>query len=95
MADRDRPGAARPPSILVASKLRVGKVAAGYHREFHGRFMQVAGELGFDAKGRRSCSGGRSRRSPRRRASAPERLTKREFDTGRDELIDCDPPAAP
>ena len=50
----------RPPEVtsrvrptaeyLVASKLRVGRVAAGIYREFHGRFLEVAGELGFDPK---------------------------------------------
>ena len=44
-------GRVRPTAeYLVASKLRVGRVAAGIYREFHGRFLEVAGELGFDPK---------------------------------------------
>jgi hypothetical protein len=36
-------GRVRPTAeYLVASKLRVGKVAAGVYREFHGRFLGVA-----------------------------------------------------
>jgi hypothetical protein len=44
-------GRLRPtPEYLVASKLRVGQVAARVYREFHGRFLQTAAELGFDEK---------------------------------------------
>jgi hypothetical protein len=35
---------------LIMSRLRAGRVAAWVYREFHGRFMQVASELGFAAK---------------------------------------------
>jgi hypothetical protein len=48
-------GRVRPTAdYLVASKLRVGKVSAGVYREFHRRFLQIAGELGFDPKSRHS-----------------------------------------
>ena len=44
-------GRVRPtPEYLVASKLRVGQVAARVHPEFHQRFLTVAAELGFDQK---------------------------------------------
>ena len=67
MADRHR--SVRPtPEYLVASKLRVGQVAARVYREFHGRFMAIASELGFDDKpaaasmvGDREGRGGRGR----------------------------------
>jgi hypothetical protein len=39
-------GRVRPTAeYLIASKLRVGKVAAWVHREFQGRFREVAAEL--------------------------------------------------
>jgi hypothetical protein len=44
-------GRVRPTAeYLIASKLRVGKVAMWVHREFHERFMRVAAGLGFDRK---------------------------------------------
>ncbi len=43
---RVRPTAER----LIASKLGVRRLAAGIYREFYGRFLGVAGELGFDPK---------------------------------------------
>jgi hypothetical protein len=44
-------GRLRPtPEYLVASKLRVGQVAARVHRDFHQRFLAVASGLGFDQK---------------------------------------------
>jgi hypothetical protein len=75
-------GRVRPTAdYLVASKPRVGKVAAGIYREFHERFLQIAAELGALARqlvsttgsipSRPSCSGGPSRRSRRWGASHP------------------------
>ena len=44
-------GRMRPTAeYLIASKLRIGKVARWVHREFHERFMRVAAGLGFDPK---------------------------------------------
>ena len=94
MADRHRPGAARPPNIWCASKLRVGKVAAGIYREFHARFLQVAGELGFDPKSAELQWWAVAKVAALAGVS-PERLTKAQLDTGRDAADRCDPPAAP
>ena len=38
------------PELLVRGHQRIGRVAAWIHGEFHERFMQVAGEIGFDRK---------------------------------------------
>src|SRR5262249_53525335 len=71
---------------LIASKIRVGRVAAWVHRDFHERFMRVAAVLGFDPKSAElqwwavakvAALGGGS----------PERLTKAELDAGREQLI--------
>ena len=44
-------GHVRPrPEFLVRGYQRLGKVAAWVHREFHGRFMQVADGIGFSPK---------------------------------------------
>ena len=62
-------GRVRPTAdYLVASKLRVGKVAAGIYREFHGGSFRSRPSWG-SIPSRRSCSGGRSRRSRRSPAS--------------------------
>ena len=80
-------GRVRPTAdYLVASKLRVGKVAAGIYRQFHERFLQIAAELGFDPKSAElqwwavakvAALGGVS----------PERLTKAQLDASREQLI--------
>ena len=73
-------GRVRPTAdYLVASKLRVGKVAAGIYREFHERFIRVAAELGFDPKvGGAAVVGGREgRRARRRPAGAADQGTAR------------------
>ena len=80
-------GRVRPTAeYLVASKLRVGKVAAGIYREFHGRFMQVAAELGFDAKSAELQWWAVAKVAALAGVS-PERLTKAQLDTGREQLI--------
>ena len=77
-------GRVRPTAdYLIASKLRVGKVAAGIYQEFHARFLTVASELGFDPK-----SGELQWWAVAKVAAlagvAPERLTKAQLDTGRE-----------
>ena len=71
---------------LVASKLRVGKVAAGVYREFHGRFVQVAAGLGFDPKSAELQWWAVAKVAALAGVS-PERLTKAQLDTGREQLI--------
>jgi hypothetical protein len=82
-------GRVRPTAeYLVASKLRVGKVAAGIYREFRARFLQVAGELGFDPKSA-ELQWWAVAKVAALAGVWPDRLTKTQLDTGRD------PPAAP
>jgi len=80
-------GRLRPtPEYLVASKLRVGQVTGRVYREFQGRFLATAAELGFDEK-----SAGLQWWAVARVAAlvgvAPERLTKAQLDAGRAQLI--------
>jgi integrase len=80
-------GRLRPtPDYLVASKLRVGKVAARVYRDFHRRFLQTAAELGFDER-----SAGLQWWAVAKVAAlagtSPERLTKAQLDAGREQLI--------
>jgi hypothetical protein len=80
-------GRLRPtPEYLVASKLRVGKVAARVYREFHGRFLQTAAELGFDQKSAELQWWAVARVAALAGAS-PGRLTKAQLDAGREQLI--------
>jgi hypothetical protein len=80
-------GRVRPTAdYRVASKLRVGKVAAGVYREFHGRFLQVAGELGFDPKSA-ELQWWAVAKVAALAGVPPERLTKAQLDTGREQLI--------
>ena len=71
---------------LVASRLRAGRVAAWVHREFHERFMRTAAELGFAPK-----SAEMQWRAVAIVAALvgvrPERLTKAQFDSAREQLI--------
>jgi integrase len=80
-------GRVRPSAdYLIASKLRVGKVAAGIYREFHARFLRVAGELGFDPKSA-ELQWWAVAKVAALAGVAPECLTKAQLDTGRDQLI--------
>jgi hypothetical protein len=80
-------GRVRPTAdYLVASKLRVGKVAAGICREFHWRFHQVAAELGFDPKSA-ELQWWAVAKVAALAGVAPERLTKAQLDRGREQLI--------
>jgi hypothetical protein len=80
-------GRVRPTAdYLVASKLRVGKVAAGIYREFHARYLSVAGELGFDPKSA-ELQWWAVAKVAALAGVAPERLTKAQLDTGREQLI--------
>jgi hypothetical protein len=80
-------GRVRPSAdYLIASKLRVGKVAAGVYREFHARFLRVAGGLGFDPKSA-ELQWWAVAKVAALAGVAPERLTKAQLDTGRDQLI--------
>jgi hypothetical protein len=80
-------GRVRPtPEYLIASKLRVGKVAAWVYREFHARFLRVAAELGFDQKSAELQWWAVARVAALVGVS-PERLTKAQLDAGREQLI--------
>ena len=80
-------GRVRPTAdYLVASKLRVGKVAAGIYREFHRRFLQVAVELGFEPKSA-ELQWWAVAKVAALAGVPPERLTKAQLDTGREQLI--------
>jgi integrase len=80
-------GRVRPTAdYLVASKLRVGKVAAGVYRGFHERFLQIAGELGFDPKSA-ELQWWAVAKVAALAGAPPDRLTKTALDTGREQLI--------
>ncbi|MCA1697772.1 MAG: site-specific integrase, partial [Actinobacteria bacterium] len=80
-------GRVRPTAeYLIASKLRVGKVAAWVHREFHGRFREVAAELGFDPKSA-ELQWWAVAKVAALTGAAPQRLTKAQLDAGREQLI--------
>jgi hypothetical protein len=80
-------GRVRPTAeYLIASKLRVGKVAAWFHREFHGRFREVAAELGFDPRSA-ELQWWAVAKVAALTGAAPERLTKAQLDAGREQLI--------
>lgn len=80
-------GRVRPTAeYLIASKLRVGQVAAGIYREFHARFLIVAGELGFTAKSA-ELQWWAVAKVAALAGVAPARLTKQLLDTGREQLI--------
>ena len=80
-------GRVRPTAdYLVASKLRVGKVAAGIYRQFHGRFLEVAGELGFEPKSV-ELQWWAVAKVAALAGVAPERLTKAQLDAGREQLL--------
>jgi integrase len=80
-------GRVRPSAeYLVASKLRVGKVAAGVYREFHGRFLGVAAGLGFDPKSA-ELQWWAVVKVAALAGVQPERLTKAQLDAGREQLI--------
>jgi integrase len=74
------------PEYLVASKLRVGKVAARVHREFHERFLQTAAELGFDRKSA-ELQWWAVANVAALAGSSPQRLTKAQLDAGREQLV--------
>ena len=80
-------GRVRPTAdYLVASKLRVGKVAAGIYREFHLRFHQVAAELGFEPKAA-ELQWWAVAKVAALAGVPPARLTKVQLDTGREQLL--------
>jgi len=80
-------GRLRPtPEYLVASKLRVGQVAARVHSEFHQRFLAVAADLGFDQKSA-ALQWWAVARVAAIVGVSPERLTKAQLDAGREQLI--------
>ena len=80
-------GRVRPTAeYLIASKLRVGKVAMWVHRECHERFMSVAAELGFDPKSA-ELQWWAVAKVAALAGVPPERLTKTRLDDGREELL--------
>jgi integrase len=80
-------GRVRPTAdYLIGSKLRLGKVAAGIYRDFHGRFLQVAAGLGFDPKSA-ELQWWAVAKVAALAGVPPDRLTKTELDTGREQLL--------
>ena len=80
-------GRVRPTAeYLIASKLRVGKVAMWVHRECHERFMTVAAELGFDPKSA-ELQWWAVAKVAALAGVAPECLTKAQLDDGREQLL--------
>jgi integrase/recombinase XerD len=80
-------GRVRPTAeYLIASRLRVGKVAAWVYREFHARFLRVAAQLGFDQKSAELQWWAVARVAALVGVS-PERLTRAHLDGGREQLI--------
>ncbi|MCA1679558.1 MAG: site-specific integrase [Actinobacteria bacterium] len=80
-------GRLRPtPEYLVASKLRVGQVAARVHGDFHRRFLAVAAELGFDQKSA-ELQWWAVARVAVLASTSPERVSKAQLDAGREKLI--------
>ena len=80
-------GRVRPTAeYLIASKLRAGQVAAGIYREFHERFLEVAAGLGFDPKSA-ELQWWAVAKVAALAGVPPERLTKAQLDTGREQLI--------
>ena len=80
-------GRLRPtPEYLVASGVRVGRVAAWVHREFHTRFLATAAELGFDRKSA-ELQWSATAKVAAVTGVAPERLTRAQLDAGREQLI--------
>jgi integrase len=80
-------GRVRPTAeYLIASKLRVGKVAAWVHRSFHARFLEVGSELGFDPKSA-ELQWWAVAKVAALAGVPPERLTKAQLDTGREQLL--------
>jgi integrase len=80
-------GRVRPTAdYLVASKLRVGKVAAGIYREFHARFLRVAAGLEFDPKSA-ELQWWAVAKVAALAGISPACLTKAQLDTGREQLV--------
>jgi integrase len=80
-------GRVRPTAeYLVASKLRIGKVAAGVYREFHEWFLEVGAGLGFDPKSV-ELQWWAVAKVAALAGVCPDRLTKAALDTGREQLI--------
>jgi len=81
VTNRVRPTA----EYLVASKIRIGRVAMWVHREFHERFMRVAAELGFDPKSA-ELQWWAVAKVAALAGVPPERLSKSQLDAGREQL---------
>jgi integrase len=71
---------------LIASKIRVGRVAAWVHRDFYERFMGVAAGLGFDPKSA-ELQWWAVAKVAALAGVPPQRSTKEQLDTGREQLI--------
>ena len=85
MADRHRPRVS-DGRLLGREQASGREVAAGVYREFHGRFLQVAAGLGFDPKSAELQWWAVAKVAALAGVS-PERLTKAQLDTGREQLI--------
>jgi integrase/recombinase XerD len=76
------------PELFVRGHQRIGKVAAWVHRDFHRRFMQVAEDIGFDAKSA-ELQWWAVAKVAAVAGVPPDKLSRAKFDTARDQLIDA------
>ncbi len=82
-------GHVRPrPEFLARGHQRIGRVSAWVHREFHERFMRVAGEIAFDPKSA-ELQWWAVAKVAAVAGVAPEKLTRAKFEAAREELIDA------
>ena len=76
------------PEFLARGYQRLGQVAAWVHRDFHRRFMQVAGDVGFTPKVA-ELQWWAVAKVAAVAGVAPERLTRATFDAASRDLIDA------
>jgi integrase len=76
------------PELLVRGHQRIGRVAAWIHGEFHERFMQVAGEIGFDRKSA-ELQWWAVAKVAAVAGVPPDKLTRPKFEAARDGLLDA------
>jgi integrase len=80
-------GRLRPTAeYLVRCHVRIGRVSAWVHRDFHDRFMATAAELGFAPKAA-ELQWWAVAKVAALAGVAPDALTKSQFDAGRERLI--------
>jgi integrase len=82
-------GRLRPtPEYLIRSHLRIGRVSAWVHHEFHERFMATATELGFSHKAA-ELQWWAVAKVAAVAGVAPDGLTRKQFDSARERLIEA------